>query len=37
MIDEEEERACLRRDSGLVRTNRPFGGLVNDIKRKLPW
>ena len=26
-----------RADSGLVRSGRLFGGLINDIKRKLPW
>eukprot|EP00092_Neocalanus_flemingeri_P011202 GFUD01012067.1.p1 GENE.GFUD01012067.1~~GFUD01012067.1.p1 ORF type:complete len:1158 (+),score=265.14 GFUD01012067.1:299-3772(+) len=36
-VDEEEEEAKLREDSGLTRTGRLFGGLMNDIKRKKPW
>ncbi|KAM8716907.1 hypothetical protein ACLKA7_003732 [Drosophila subpalustris] len=36
-IDEEEEEARLREESGLSRTGRLFGGLINDIKRKAPW
>ncbi|XP_022216447.2 electroneutral sodium bicarbonate exchanger 1 isoform X3 [Drosophila obscura] len=36
-IDEEEEEARLREESGLSRTGRLFGGLINDVKRKLPW
>lgn len=35
--DEEEEEARLREESGLSRTGRLFGGLVNDLKRKKPW
>lgn len=27
----------LREDSGLSRTGRLFGGLINDVKRKLAW
>jgi sodium bicarbonate transporter 10 len=27
----------LREESGLTRTGRLFGGLINDIKRKAPW
>ncbi|GJQ69860.1 hypothetical protein Trydic_g22408 [Trypoxylus dichotomus] len=36
-IDEEEEEQKLREESGLSRTGVLFGGLVNDLKRKLPW
>ncbi|KAL7742178.1 hypothetical protein ACLKA6_005447 [Drosophila palustris] len=36
-IDEEEAEARLREESGLSRTGRLFGGLINDIKRKAPW
>ncbi|XP_061393946.1 sodium bicarbonate cotransporter 3 [Musca vetustissima] len=36
-IDEEELEAKLREESGLSRTGRLFGGLVNDIKRKAPF
>ena len=36
-MDEEEEEAKLREESGLVRTGKLFGGLRNDIKRKRPW
>ncbi|XP_064542008.1 electroneutral sodium bicarbonate exchanger 1 isoform X17 [Drosophila montana] len=36
-IDEEEEEQRLREESGLSRTGRLFGGLINDIKRKAPW
>lgn len=36
-IDEEEEEQRLREESGLSRTGRLFGGLVNDVKRKAPW
>ncbi|KAI8777669.1 sodium-driven chloride bicarbonate exchanger [Biomphalaria glabrata] len=32
--DEHAEGHC---DPDLVMTGRPFGGLINDIKRKLPW
>ncbi|KAL3245548.1 hypothetical protein MRX96_046893 [Rhipicephalus microplus] len=32
---EEEEKE--REESGLKRTGRLFGGLINDIKRKAPW
>jgi sodium bicarbonate transporter 10 len=35
--DEEEEEQKLRDESGLTRSGRLFGGLVNDIKRKSPW
>lgn len=37
IIDEEEEEQKLREESGLSRTGRLFGGLVNDLKRKIPW
>ncbi|XP_034128384.1 electroneutral sodium bicarbonate exchanger 1 isoform X3 [Drosophila guanche] len=36
-IDEEEEEARLREESGLSRTGRLFGGLINDVKRKVPF
>ena len=36
-VDEEEEEAKVRQTSGLVRTGRLFGGLIDDVKRKLPW
>ena len=36
-IDEEEEELKMREASGLVRTGRLFGGLMNDLKRKAPW
>ncbi|XP_023174801.2 electroneutral sodium bicarbonate exchanger 1 isoform X15 [Drosophila hydei] len=36
-IDEEEEEQRLREESGLSRTGRLFGGLINDFKRKSPW
>ena len=36
-VDEEEEEQRLREESGLSRTGRLFGGLINDIKRKAPW
>ena len=36
-VDEEEEEAKLREGSGLTRTGKLFGGLINDIKRKRPW
>lgn len=36
-VDEEEEEARHREDAGLTRSGRLFGGLVNDLKRKLPW
>lgn len=35
--DEEEEEQKLREESGLSRTGRLFGGLVNDLKRKKPF
>ncbi|KRG03361.1 sodium bicarbonate cotransporter 3 isoform X13 [Drosophila mojavensis] len=36
-IDEEEEEQRLREESGLSRSGRLFGGLINDFKRKAPW
>lgn len=27
----------FREESGLARTGRLFGGLINDLKRKAPW
>jgi sodium bicarbonate transporter 10 len=35
--DEEEDEQKLREESGLSRSGRLFGGLMNDIKRKVPW
>uniref|UniRef100_A0A1B0CVR6 Anion exchange protein n=2 Tax=Lutzomyia longipalpis TaxID=7200 RepID=A0A1B0CVR6_LUTLO len=35
--DEEEEEARIREESGLSRTGRLFGGLINDLKRKAPF
>ncbi|KAK6632261.1 hypothetical protein RUM44_007302 [Polyplax serrata] len=35
--DEEEEERRLREESGLSRSGRLFGGLINDVKRKVPW
>ncbi|XP_058802659.1 electroneutral sodium bicarbonate exchanger 1 isoform X2 [Phymastichus coffea] len=36
-IDEEADEQKQREESGLSRTGRLFGGLVNDIKRKAPF
>ena len=36
VVDEEEEEQKEREESGLVRTGKIFGGLINDIKRKKP-
>ncbi|XP_063529700.1 sodium bicarbonate cotransporter 3 isoform X3 [Cydia strobilella] len=36
-FDEEEEEQRQREESGLSRTGRLFGGLINDLKRKVPW
>eukprot|EP00794_Sanderia_malayensis_P012950 gene12950-14282_t len=36
-VDEEEEERKLREDTGLVRTGRPFGGLIADVRRRKPW
>ncbi|XP_015432862.1 PREDICTED: electroneutral sodium bicarbonate exchanger 1 [Dufourea novaeangliae] len=35
-MDEEEDEQKLREESGLSRTGILFGGLINDIKRKVP-
>jgi sodium bicarbonate transporter 10 len=35
--DEEEDEQKLREESGLERSGRLFGGLINDVKRKVPW
>lgn len=36
-FDEEEEEQRQREESGLARSGRLFGGLINDLKRKIPW
>ncbi|KOB71446.1 Sodium-driven chloride bicarbonate exchanger [Operophtera brumata] len=36
-FDEEEEEQKQREESGLSRSGRLFGGLINDLKRKMPW
>ncbi|KAL1124567.1 hypothetical protein AAG570_001191 [Ranatra chinensis] len=36
-VDHGKEEQKLREESGLSRTGRLFGGLINDIKRKTPW
>ena len=36
-IDSDEEEEKEREKSGLVRSGKLFGGLINDIKRKAPW
>ncbi|KAH0953671.1 hypothetical protein HN011_005095, partial [Eciton burchellii] len=36
-FDEEADEEKLRKESGLERTNRLFGGLINDVKRKIPF
>jgi sodium bicarbonate transporter 10 len=36
-LDEEEDEIKIREESGLVRSGRLFGGLINDVKRKAPW
>ena len=36
-INEEEQEEKEREESGLTRTGRVFGGLIQDIKRKKPW
>ncbi|XP_077297814.1 na[+]-driven anion exchanger 1 isoform X1 [Arctopsyche grandis] len=35
--DEEEEEQKQREESGLSRSGRLFGGLINDVKRKVPF
>ncbi|XP_065203094.1 sodium bicarbonate cotransporter 3 isoform X2 [Planococcus citri] len=36
-LDTEVDEQKLREESGLSRTGVLFGGLINDVKRKLPW
>lgn len=36
-IDPEKEEQKRREESGLTRSGRLFGGLINDVKRKAPW
>lgn len=36
-LDPELLAQRLREESGLSRTGRLFGGLINDLKRKAPW
>eukprot|EP00095_Tigriopus_kingsejongensis_P007769 maker-scaffold154_size301342-snap-gene-2.21 protein:Tk07769 transcript:maker-scaffold154_size301342-snap-gene-2.21-mRNA-1 annotation:"sodium-driven chloride bicarbonate exchanger-like isoform x17" len=37
-IESEQEIIYREKEkSGLIRSNRLFGGLINDLKRKLPW
>ncbi|XP_076636149.1 na[+]-driven anion exchanger 1 isoform X4 [Colletes latitarsis] len=36
-LDEEADEQKLREESGLSRSGRLFGGLVNDVKRKVPF
>ncbi|XP_046442370.1 electroneutral sodium bicarbonate exchanger 1-like isoform X2 [Daphnia pulex] len=36
-VNEEEEESKVRETAGLYRTGRLFGGLINDVKRKVPW
>ncbi|XP_012229043.1 electroneutral sodium bicarbonate exchanger 1 isoform X9 [Linepithema humile] len=36
-FDEEADEQKLREESGLERTGRLFGGLINDVKRKAPF
>ncbi|XP_017779385.1 PREDICTED: sodium bicarbonate cotransporter 3 isoform X3 [Nicrophorus vespilloides] len=36
-VDEQEEEAKQREESGLARSGRLFGGLINDLKRKTPF
>ncbi|XP_037039842.1 electroneutral sodium bicarbonate exchanger 1 isoform X11 [Bradysia coprophila] len=36
-VSEEQEEQRLRDESGLSRSGRFFGGLINDLKRKKPW
>lgn len=36
-MDNEPDEQKLREESGLSRTGMLFGGLINDVKRKLPW
>lgn len=36
-VDSEEEEEIMREQTGLKRSGKLFGGLINDIKRKYPW
>ncbi|XP_065570769.1 sodium bicarbonate cotransporter 3-like isoform X3 [Artemia franciscana] len=36
-VNEEHEEEKVRERSGLVRSGKLFGGLINDLKRKKPW
>lgn len=36
-VNEEEEENKMREKAGLLRSGKFFGGLINDVKRKLPW
>ncbi|KAL5282439.1 SLC4A7 family protein [Megaselia abdita] len=36
-FDEEGEEQRLREESGLSRSGKLFGGLYNDVRRKVPW
>lgn len=36
-INQEEEEQRLREESGLTKTGILFGGLKNDLRRKIPW
>nr|NVI75913.1 Na[+]-driven anion exchanger 1 [Cucujiformia] len=36
-FDDEEAEQRLREESGLARTGVLFGGLINDVKRRVPW
>lgn len=36
-INLEEEEQRLREESGLTKTGILFGGLKNDLRRKIPW
>lgn len=36
-MNEQEEEERIREESGLLRTGKLFGGLKNDLRRKLPW
>ena len=35
--DEEKEKNNIRKEAGLVRSGRLFGGLIDDLQRKKPW
>ncbi|UYV66706.1 SLC4A7 [Cordylochernes scorpioides] len=36
-LETEEDEEKQREESGLKRTGRLFGGLINDLRRKIPW